>query len=257
MTSRSYAGGPARWAASQSRARRVGGAREPGILDDLGQLGPIQLPDPARPHEHRQVPVEVRRREERVARLQQRLLVLGRADPEDDDVGVPLAGVGVDRILAGVAEEDEGPAAHLVHRVLPGPFGQVDPGQRRSDGVHVLRREPWAWTGGGGRRWPCRQPVGASCLAALRAARAGLSGSWSCSCACSCGRRLRAVGCVRVLSLCLPLGWCFVQRGGVVGHVPLGLARWTVVARSPRGGAGWRPPRAARRCRGWSTAGGR
>src|SRR4029079_8004791 len=63
--------------------------------------------------------LEVRGREERGAVvLDQRLLVGVLGDPEDDDVVVPLAGLGVVRVGPGVAEEDEALAADLVHGVL-------------------------------------------------------------------------------------------------------------------------------------------
>ena len=52
--------------------------------------------------------------------LDQRLLVGVLGDPEDDDVVVPLAGLGVVRVGPRVAEEDEALAADLVHRVLAG-----------------------------------------------------------------------------------------------------------------------------------------
>jgi hypothetical protein len=63
------------------------------------------------------VPVEVRGREERERRIgQDGFLLQLRFDPEDDHIGVSLAGVRVDRVRARVAKEEEAAATHLVDR---------------------------------------------------------------------------------------------------------------------------------------------
>ena len=96
--------------------RRLG---QPRVLHHLGQLLQRELADPAGPQQHGGVAVEVRRGEERRGVvLDQGELVGLAADPEDDDVLVALAGVGVDRVRARVAEEDEGLAADLVDGVV-------------------------------------------------------------------------------------------------------------------------------------------
>ena len=78
-------------APSQAARRRGEAPRQPRVLDHLGQLGPAELAEPAGPHQHRRVAVEVGGGEERRRLvLHQRLLVRVGLDPEDDHVGVPL-----------------------------------------------------------------------------------------------------------------------------------------------------------------------
>ena len=60
------------------------------------------------------------------------------ADPEHDHVGVALAGLRVDRVRAGVAEEDERLAAHLVDRLVRGSGVNRDVRHREGELVHVL-----------------------------------------------------------------------------------------------------------------------
>ena len=72
--------------------RRPRGAGQPRVVDGLGELVAGQPPDVGAAEQHRGVPVEVRRGEERRRLVEhQRLLGLVGLDPEDDDVVVPLA----------------------------------------------------------------------------------------------------------------------------------------------------------------------
>jgi hypothetical protein len=108
---------------------------------------------------------EVRRREERERGIGQDglLLELG-VDPEDDDIGIALAGRGIDGVRARVAEEKEAPPAHLV------------------DGGSAFSRQPHARQGAGHlvdivyRRWARADDIGLTAshgpmLARLRPAR--------------------------------------------------------------------------------------
>jgi hypothetical protein len=115
------------------------GAREPRVLDHLGQLGVAQFRHVLTSEQHRQVAVEVRRREERGVRvLDQRPLVGLVGDPEDDHVAVPLPRHRVDRVGPRVAEEDKRLSPDLVDRRLPrlsGPLG--DMWHRHRELMHV------------------------------------------------------------------------------------------------------------------------
>jgi hypothetical protein len=87
------------------------------------------------------VAVKVRRGEEGLGLvLDQGLLVRVGLHPEDDHVQVALAGVRVERVGAGPAEEDEGLAAHLVDGILLGR--PVDGDVRHGEGELVDVLEP-------------------------------------------------------------------------------------------------------------------
>src|SRR5829696_165128 len=93
--------------------------REPGVLDDFLQLGQGQLTQAAGPHEHRRMPVEMARGEERCRLVLDQRLLLGLVrKPEHDDIALALAAIRVDRVGSRVPEEDEGLATHLVDRVI-------------------------------------------------------------------------------------------------------------------------------------------
>ena len=116
---------------------------QPGILDDLGELGQRELADPARPDQHRGMPVEVRCSEERRVRvLDQRLLVGLRRHPEHDDVRVPLTAIRVNGVRPRGTEEHERPAADLVDRVALRPMLHRDLRHARRQLVHVLDQCP-------------------------------------------------------------------------------------------------------------------
>jgi hypothetical protein len=68
-----------------------------------------------------------------------RVLLLQRLHPEHDDVGQPLARVGVDRVLARVAEEHERLAPDLVDPAL---LLDGDAGQGGREIVDVLDGRP-------------------------------------------------------------------------------------------------------------------
>jgi len=111
---------------------------QPGVLDDLGELGQRELADAARPQQHREMPVEVRRGEERRVRvLDQRLLVRVRRHPEHHDVRVPLTGIRVDGVRPRVTEEHERPAADLVDRVALRPMLHRDVRHPGCQLVHI------------------------------------------------------------------------------------------------------------------------
>jgi hypothetical protein len=96
------------------------GTGEPGVLHHLGEFGVAEVGQVLAADQDRQVPIEVRRREERrVVVLDQRLLVGLVADPENDHVVIPFAGHTVHGVGARVAEEHERLPADLVDRWLP------------------------------------------------------------------------------------------------------------------------------------------
>ena len=85
------------------------------------------------------VAVEVRRREEGQEGIgQDGFLLELRFHPEHDDVGVSLARVRVDRVGAGVPEEEEAAAADLIYRRSNRPRLQGHAGQRTRDLMDVL-----------------------------------------------------------------------------------------------------------------------
>jgi hypothetical protein len=115
------------------------GAREPRVLDHLGQLGVAQFRHVLPPQQHRQVAVEVRSGEERRVRVLDHRPLLGLVgDPEDDHVVVPLPRHRVDRVRPRVAEEDKRLPADLVDGRLPGLAGPLgDMRHRQRELVHV------------------------------------------------------------------------------------------------------------------------
>ena len=115
---------PLRPASGQASSPRASSHRRAAVLEARASHASytvsasssrVQPADVGAAEQHRGVPVEVRRREERRRLVEhQRLLRLVGLDPEDDDVVVALAGLGVDRVRARVAEEDEAASRHLV-----------------------------------------------------------------------------------------------------------------------------------------------
>src|SRR3954452_7514842 len=78
--------------------------REPGLDDQLLELVAFEPRELRDANQHRRVPVEVRRREEDPAAVGEQHLVAGEVgDPDHQRVVVPLAGLGIDRVGAGVA----------------------------------------------------------------------------------------------------------------------------------------------------------
>lgn len=120
--------------------------REPGVLDYFSQFPQGEFADPARPQQHRWVPVEVRCGEERRRLiLNQCLLVRLGGSPEHDHVRVALPGFRIDGVGTRVAEGDrfrcrdlramssmgdQSPAANRCHTSRPGehhaPNHQLD-----------------------------------------------------------------------------------------------------------------------------------
>ena len=112
---------------------------QPGVLDDLPELGQVDLAQARGPHQHGRVPVEVGRREERRARvLHQRVLVVLGAHPEHDHVVVALAGARVHGVWSGVPEEDERLPADGVHGVAGPAAGHLHVRHAGRQRVHVL-----------------------------------------------------------------------------------------------------------------------
>jgi Domain of unknown function (DUF4111) len=90
------------------------------------------------------VPIEVGRREEREGSIgQDGLLLVLRIDPEDDNVGVPLARRRVDRVRARISEEQEAAAADLVDgRALLGDRHARQAARNLMDVFHGRRPRP-------------------------------------------------------------------------------------------------------------------
>ncbi len=119
-----------------SCGRRPGRARRPA---PVRPTLPADLPEPARLHQHRVVPVEVRGGEERRCLiLDQGLLVGFGLDPEDDHVGKPFSSRGVHGVRPRGTEEDEGLPTHLVHGIAARPVDDGHVREPQREFVHVL-----------------------------------------------------------------------------------------------------------------------